>query len=77
MNRVDLSDIDTMTDLLRVCGPYDTLVLYLIMSGHRQSEAAELLGVSRQAVHDQMRRMWVRYMTGKEPPKKRYNKRSN
>lgn len=64
MKQNDFATVETVLDLTRFCSGYDLLVVFLLISGHNQAETASLLGVSRQAVSDQMLILWERYKAG-------------
>lgn len=61
----DFATVETIHDLCKFSTGYDLLVVFLLVSGHSQTEVADLLGVSRQAVSDQMLILWERYKAGR------------
>ena len=59
------TQVEVVLDLLRHCNGYHVLILFLILSGHSQAEVAQLLGISRQALNDEMILIREQYRAGR------------
>lgn len=59
--------VENIADLSRSATGYDLLVLHTLLLGYTYKEVGDLLGVSKQAIHDQMRHLFRRYQEGRRP----------
>lgn len=64
MSKSDLEQVELVADLTRFCTGYQTLILFLLVSGYSQAEVSRLLGISRQAVNYELIQILESYRAG-------------
>lgn len=65
MTRDDLQSVEVVHDLCMVANGVDLIIVYLMMLGLRQTEIADLMETTRQAVNDRLVRLQARYHEGR------------
>lgn len=65
MKSNDIATVESVLDLTRYCNGYHILLLYLIASGYSQVEISQMLGISRQALNDEMILIREQYRAGR------------
>lgn len=66
MKSHDLQSVEVVEDLCRHATGYHILILYLLAYGFTQAETARLLGISRQALNDELVLIRAQYILGKK-----------
>lgn len=66
MRAKDFAVTETILDLTRHCSGYHILLLYLLVCGYTQAETARLLGISRQALNDELILIRAQYIKGRK-----------
>lgn len=66
MKQNDLRSVEVVHDLCRYSTGYQVLVMYLLVAGYSQAEVAQMLGISRQALNDEMILIREQYRTGEK-----------
>lgn len=66
MKSKDFGAVETVLDLCKYCNGYHILILFLLVCGYSQVEVAQMLGVSRQALNDELILIRAQYIKGRK-----------
>lgn len=77
MARSDFQSVEIVTDLCRHANGYHILIMFLLVSGYSQAEVAQMLGISRQALHHETVVIRQMYFAGRKLSQRTARKEKN